>query len=437
MTTTGSGSLRSSSSSPSPSRDAQTLACQAASVLVAIAALRVAWPTIHDVVVAIDHGDVLFADFLRHYYPTVHGNLRHDWPAEGFFYPAGFAVLIAPLGWMPPSAAKLVWGVLEVGCVLWAATSLVRAAIDDRPLLAGLATLLTLTSVPVLHNLKWGRVSILILGATAGAFVAYARDRKNLAAALLAVAAGIKGYPIVFLGWFVARGDGRFVLRASAACVVTLVLLPAIVMGPGHALYFQRISSSSVLGAAEGVLRDFNSQHALAVVGRLCGGPDRVPPAAIAWTNVGSVAALVALGLLVLGAARSKAPRIACRRDLIGFVLIASSVPFWLHTSWSHYFVHLPLAQALLVLLFMRPAKRRAGSSRQRNAPALALALLVAPSVYLTNVLGLFAAESWWAYANAGSLFFANLLVLLGWAAFLLDAHVLDERPRSEPLRRA
>ena len=132
---------------------------------------------------------------------------------------------------------------------------------------------------------------------------------------------------------------------------------------------------------------------------------------------------------------------------MLGFVLIACTVPFWLRTSWSHYFVHLPLAQILLAGMLAESsessAARGAGpagsaasgsepaagmprpaGSRTRARDALVLAVLVAPSVFLSNVLGLFATEGWWYYANAGSLFFANALVLLAYAGVIVDAHV-------------
>ena len=67
---------------------------QLAAAVVALLLLRLKWATVRDVVVAIDHGDVLFADFVHHYYPTVEGPLRHSGPAGGFFYPAAFAVMI-------------------------------------------------------------------------------------------------------------------------------------------------------------------------------------------------------------------------------------------------------------------------------------------------------------------------------------------------------
>jgi hypothetical protein len=393
-------------------------AAQVVALLVGVVLLRWKWGSVREVVVAIDHGDLLFADFVHHYYPTVEGSLRHGAPAGGFFYPAGFAALIAPIGWLSLSRAEIVWAALQLGCVLWAATAFVRFAVPERPLLATLGTVLTVTSIPILHNLKWGQVSILILGAAGGAFVAHTRGHKNVAALLLGVAAGIKGYPLVFLGWFVARGDLRFVLRAAAACVLTLIVLPLVVMGPEHALFFQRVSTAAVLGAADGVLRDFNSQYAPAVLSRFYeGGWDRAPVVAIAWAKLGSAATIGAVAWLVVVAARSSAPRIAKRREMLGFVLITCSLPFWLRTSWSHYFVHLPVAQALLAGAF---------AERGRPRDALALAVLVAPSVYLSNVLGLFATEGWWYYANAGSLFFANALVLVACAAFVGDVHLRD-----------
>lgn len=389
---------------------------QLIALLLGLLLLRLQWRSVHDAVVAIDHGDVLFADFVHHYYPTVNGPLRHQPPAGGFFYPAAFAVIIAPLGWLSEHGAVMAWGCLQIACLAFTSLVLVREAAGGRPLLAALGTVLTLTSIPVLHNLKWGQVSLPILAVAGGAFVAYARGRKNVAAVLLALAAAIKGYPLVFLGWFVLRGDLRFVLRAGLACAIALVVLPGVFMGPSHALFFQRVSTGSVVGAADGVVRDFNSQYAPAVLSRFYeGGWDRAPIEVLAWAKLGSALAIAIIAGLALLAARSSSPRIAAQRELLGFVLLACSVPFWLRTSWSHYFVHLAVAQTLLAALY---------AGRGRALDALAIALLVAPSVYVASVLGLRETEGWWYYANAGTLFFANGLVLLGLGAFLVDEHL-------------
>lgn len=393
-----------------------TLALQLAAVVLSLAALRARWPTFHDFVVAIDHGDLAFADFVHHYFPTVADGLRRGAPAGGFFYPAGFAAMIAPLGLLPLGAATAAWSVVlgaSLGVLLFV---LVPRAAEGRPLLAALGAVLTMTSVPVLHDVKWGQVSMPILAAAGAAFVLH-RTRPNAAAALLGVAAGIKGYPVVFVLWFLLRGDLRFALRASAACVVTLVVLPALVMGPSHALFVQRVSTGAVLGAADGVLRDFNSQYAPAVLARYEGGWDAAAADVRAMGELGAFAALAVTAMLVVVAARSTAPSIAKRRDMIGLVLVASTVPFWLRTSWAHYFVHLPVAATLLTSI---------AAEQRRPRDVLVLAVLVAPSAVLASVLGLFATEGWWYYANAGSLFFADALVVLALATFVVEAHVRE-----------
>lgn len=400
------------------------LGAQLAVAVVCVLAILAQWPSIEAFVAAIDHGDVPFGDFVFHYYPTARNSIREGAPAGGFFYPAGFAVLLAPLGRAELETAKTLWFLVLAASVLWTATWVVRAAAPRQPALAVLGTALVLTSVPVLHDFKWGQVSVLIVAAGATAFILRAKDRPNPAAALLGIAAAIKGYPLVFVGWFFLRRDWRFFLRACAACAVTLVVLPAIVMGPTHALFFQKVATNSVLGAADGVLYDFNSQFAPAVLARYHGGWG---VAARSITRAGELGAFAALGIiaaLLLLLSRTKAPRITERRELWAFVLLASTVPFWLKTSWTHYFVHLPLAQVLLTSTLV---------DRRRPRDVAVLALLVAPSVFLSNALGLRATEGWLPYAESGSPFFANLLVLLATALVLVDAHVLDARAAEAP----
>jgi hypothetical protein len=390
---------------------------QLAVAAVCVLAIVAQWPSIDAFVAAIDHGNVPFGDFVFHYYPTARDSIREGAPAGGFFYPAGFAVLLAPLGRAELETAKTLWFLVLAASVLWTATWVIRAAAPRQPALAVLGTALVITSVPVLHDFKWGQVSVLIVAAGATAFLLRAKGKQSPAAALLGIAAAIKGYPLVFVGWFFLRRDWRFFLRACAACAVTLIVLPAIVMGPTHALFFQKVATRSVLGAADGVLYDFNSQFAPAVLARYHGGWG---VAARAITRAGEIGAFAALGViagLLLLLSRTKAARIAERRELWAFVLLASTVPFWLKTSWTHYFVHLPLAQVLLASTLVE---------RRRARDLAVLALLVAPSVFLSNALGLHATEGWLPYAESGSPFFANLLVLFATALVIVDAHVLE-----------
>lgn len=386
---------------------------QIAAIAIGILLLRLKWHSLHEVVVAIDHGDLLFADFVNHYYPTVAESLRHGAPAGGFFYPAGFAAMLAPLGLLPLGVAEALWAVVLAASFGTIVLLLVREAAHENAGLAAVGTVIATTSVPVLHDLKWGQVSLPIVACAGAAFVLRDRGRTWLPAALLGIAAGIKGYPIVFLAWFVARGDLKFALRAAGACAVTLVVLPAVVMGPSQALFVQRVSTGAVLGAADGVLRDFNSQYAPAVLARTYGGWDATSYDVRAIGELASFAMLIVIAALALVVARSKT--LGDRRSLLGFVLVACTVPFWLRTSWSHYFVHLPIAQTLLASILVE---------RGRPRDLFVLGALVAPSVFLSSVLGLFVTEGWWYYANDGALFYSNALVLLACAGVIVEASI-------------
>lgn len=395
--------------------------------------LRTQWKTPYDFVLAIDHGDVLFGDFVFHYYPTVHFNRHVGPPAGGFFYPAGFAALIAPLGLFELETAMILWAMLLLGCILFLATRVVQE-VASNPTLAVLGTILTVTSVPVLHDLKWGQVSLPILACASGAILLRARGRIWAAAALIGVCAGIKGYPLVLLVWFFVKGDYKLGVRGAFACFFTLVILPASVLGPAHALEFQTVSSNAVLGASDGVLRDFNSQYGPVVIARAIyglGAWDRVGFWAEYASLLACLAILAIIAALGVVAARSSSPTLAKRRDWIGLVLVFSSVPFWLKTSWTHYFVHLPLAHTLLTgLLLDRNTPLRSTASPDLGATrSLALILFVAPSVFLASLAGLASyadREGWLFYASDGSLFFANLFVLFALAMVIVERHVRE-----------
>ena len=106
---------------------------QLAVAAVCVLAIVVQWPSVDAFVAAIDHGNVPFGDFVFHYYPTARDSIREGAPAGGFFYPAGFAVLLAPLGRAELETAKTLWFLVLAASVLWTATWVVRAAAPRQP----------------------------------------------------------------------------------------------------------------------------------------------------------------------------------------------------------------------------------------------------------------------------------------------------------------
>jgi len=372
---------------------------------------------------AIDHGELLFADFVFHYYPTVERSLREGAPAGGFFYPAAFATLIAPLGMVSLDTARVIWGLVLLAAALVSIFVLPRITCPRNPGLWPLGTLLGTTSAPLMHNLKWGQVSILLLVLGVVGFRAYATRPRSLSAALLALATGIKGYPIVTLGYFAFRRDFRACLRLLAAFGLVLCVLPAIVMGPTHALFFQRVATQSVVDAGDGVVRDHNSQFMAAVISRHLGGWD--------WTSNtlhqlfvrGGQLVLAFIVVLVYLLARGVGPRRPLDRVLLVFVLFSSSVPFWLRTSWAHYFVHLPMAQLLLWRVLW---------DERKTWTRIAAATLMLPSMLLGNMTGVLTFGGWFHYARLGAPFAANALVL-GAATLVVAQDLQRARMRARP----
>jgi hypothetical protein len=373
----------------------RTILCQSAVLLIALCIYRVAFPTLDDFVHAIDHGDVIFGDFVFHYYPTAFEVPRSAAPAGGFFYPASFAIFIAPLGALPMETARVVWALLLGVAALCLALVVPHGLFDTRRDIV-LATALVLLSPSLAHNAKWGQVSVLITLFALMGVVLYRRALAWRSALCFALAIAIKGYPALFLAPFVAKRDVRFLGKVAAWCTLFCVVLPGMVMGPRRALDFQRVSTNSVLGAAKGVLWDFNSQYFPAVVSRLVSEPAYMSDAYwdhMRWVSLG-FAALFGISVLYIEMRPAKEPSIdPAARPLLGVLLAATALPFVIQTSWSHYFLHLPFAQVFLARLL--------------ESRSTALAWVLRGTAVVTNLVTVLAI-GWLPYTLHGTLFFVT-----------------------------
>src|SRR5215472_15175949 len=86
-------------------------------------------------------------------------------------------------------------------------------------LLAGLI----LMSAPLTLNFYWGQSQLIILMLLAGAMRAMERERDGAAGVLIAVAALLRAYPILLVGYFVTRRKWRAVAFAIAGFGVGLL----------------------------------------------------------------------------------------------------------------------------------------------------------------------------------------------------------------------
>jgi hypothetical protein len=394
-----------------------------------------------------------FCDFVNHYFPMGEAILRTGLPAPGFFYSPFIALLLAllpPLGFGP---ALFLWGALELlFLVLYLALfrRLVPAGLGVQLLFVALA----LSSQPVLHDLKWGQVSLFILVPLLALLAQQERGRRAIAGALLAFAASFKFLPLLFVTPFALRRDLRFLLFTAAGCVTLLLLIPGLLLGFGETIGFYRALRES-FAQSGWVVTNINSQHFPHVVLRLADLAGHDARADLPMLRAaGYLAAAVNLALLFL------VERARLRyAGLWSFQILFLTTPFVLKTSWPHDFVFLPFIQTFLAWRLLQSeeaAPAGAAGEKRGDAPrgsglsvaregvpaggwrgrlrpgrvALALLLLL-PSVVVSNIVFFNLFGDRWHYGFYGFLFFADLLLLIALYVVLLPAALRGLRNRA------
>src|SRR5688572_14148331 len=131
------------------------------------------------------------------------GGLAAHWT-----YPPLLALLIAPLAPLSTAHAEIGWWVVQLAVLAAYASLLQRVLAGHGRRSWPLALALLITSLPVVHGLKWGQVSSAI--AVAGAYALTRPERHGAAA--LGAAAACKLYPLLFLLGPLARRQYRFAL---------------------------------------------------------------------------------------------------------------------------------------------------------------------------------------------------------------------------------
>lgn len=365
---------------PESSRERGLVAARLGMLLAAILLYGAVWGSLDVYVRSIDDCDLLFCDFVRHFGPQGEVLPARPKPVQGFFYGPFAAVFFWGISAFPNPL--LAWGVLQVAFII------ALHEVGDRLLGGGrwlrLAyTALFLASVPVLHNFKWGQVSVLITLAVLLSFLLAARGKAAGAGAALAFAVGFKSYPVLFALGPLLRRDWRTLGQAGGFLVLFMGVIPALAMGPEAALgFYQSVAKVSAAVLERFVPFDANSQHLPHVFRRWDTG------LVVGGALSRAISLLVgALGLLA-------AARGGARRDeasLAAALLVA--IPFLVPTSWPHYFVFLPLCQAVAL---RELAARGAGPARLLGLVGVAL------SAVLGSVVGLWSAGSFAAWSRAG-----------------------------------
>jgi alpha-1,2-mannosyltransferase len=340
--------------------------------IVAVVALM-RWHSLPRILLAIDRCDQPFCDFQRHFYPMGRVILASAEPVRGFYYPPFAALAFVPFARLPLVASLVAWGAIQ-----WA--SLVALAVladrwlDDRRALRWAHCALIATSFPIAHSLKWGQLGVPLAALVVGGVAARERGRVVLAAALVAFATSMKGYPALVMLPFVLRRDLRFVAWTAALTLLFTVFVPAALMGPSAAWSFtQAVSDSAATALGRWVHRDAYSQFFGHLVGRL--REDQALGRAGWLRSLGIVLAIANVPLVWRFARRTEgAP------GPVSWLVPFACIPFFLRTSWPHYFVLLPL---LHVLLVREIAAMSSGPVRAAAATFLGIAIACASIVPL------------------------------------------------------
>lgn len=361
------------------------------------------WRTFAHFVTAIDHDAEFMGDFTAYYYPMSREILRVPRPIVGYFYTTFFALLLVPIGALHLIPAMIIWGVIQLVCLVALCIVSARGLLKLPPGGVVLFVGLCVTSFPILHNIKWGQVSTLITICVIVAFFAFREHKGILAGVLLAFAAAIKVYPAIFVVYFVLKRDIRACVTFGLAALVFYAGFPSSLLGVANWFQFEQATTGALNNAAW-VAQDVNSQYIVHVGLRLFAVIfDRDAGAVLAQglTVFGNVLSLSCIAMVWLLQRRP-----CCEKHGLPLVAIFLSIPFVVNTSWPHYFVYLPFCQAA-VLSYCTSSFRTSGLGGKALS-GLPILSMVLSSIFLFNLF-----QDWAGYNGYGMLFLSNALLLI------------------------
>lgn len=351
------------------------------------------WGTVGNFVIALDHCQVLFCDFTKQYYPTGQTLFETATPTNGYFYSSFFAILMAGMAKLELETAVFLWGVVQFITVLLLFLLPSQLFRQRSSWLVVVYGGVLITAVPVLHNLKWGQVSILITVCILGTLYFYQNGRKLPAALLLAFAFSIKYYAGIFLIYFALKREWRFLVVFAVVVGLSWGVLPLLLLGLENNLHFYQVIAERIEHArTTWMLEDINAQYFPSVATRWFEAFSAVPPARAVLQWLGYAVVGVNLWVLVKVGRQKTADELP-----LAFVLLFLSLPFLVETSWPHYFVYLPFCQ----LLVWKTTNKQ---------PFVQATLLI--SIFLGSIFCFNLFPKWTVYSTYGLLWWANALVL-------------------------
>jgi alpha-1,2-mannosyltransferase len=287
------------------------------------------------------NGRPLYAAFLQHPFPDP--TLR---PA--YIYPPVFALLVTPVGLLPPVVAGAIWLILNqaaLAATLWIVLRWLR---PPRWAVAAIVVA-TVTFYPLWIDVVQGQANLPLLFLTVLGIAGVLRGDARFGVAI-GFAAALKLTPALLLIWLVL--DRRF--RAAAWMLGGLVAasaLAALVRFPDTVVFVERVVPALARGTAF-----YANQSFAGVMARIGSRNAYTDP----WTilpDVATIVAAIALGLVVLWFFRTRVQPTDDRRwpGLLRAAAFLPLLPLLSSVTWPH---HLVILLPVIWFVFVALAQR-------------------------------------------------------------------------------
>ena len=354
------------------------------------------WRTWHSVgkfVDAMDYCETLSCDFVKSYYPTAKTIFTTSEPWINYIYASFFAVILHPLSLIPIEWAVGVWIVFQVGLMilLFRITSTYIVNQTYRYLYF----FMLMTSFPILHNFKWGQLSMLITVLVVGSFTLYEKNRKLASAILLSFTIALKVYSMMFLIIYVLKKDWKTFWTCIACTIGFALAIPLLTMGYDPYWKFYDLSKIQLIFARPRWRTSENSEYIANVLMRLFHVFHVPKPNWIFF----QIAGYLFLTLQLMGLWWKN------RKESISIIhmmcLLFLLGPFWIETSWPHYFVYLSFCQIVIL------------SQRNEKKEPLWITIGICLSMFISSIFCFNLFPSWVPYNGFGLLFFSNMVIII------------------------
>ncbi len=143
---------------------------------------------------------------------------------QGYRYGPLIGASLSVLAWLPVKLGALLVRLVNAAGLLVPLLLWVRNSAPGKISRRELAAFLILLAALALPNLESGQFNLLVAGLLVAALVAIDRDRWNLAAGLLALAAVFKVYPLAFGLLLVVMFPRQLLSRLVVALVVVIAI---------------------------------------------------------------------------------------------------------------------------------------------------------------------------------------------------------------------